>query len=312
MIKEKIALWEDIDDVFLHTMLREFEPNPMLPTAPEAMPAVIVCPGGAYLFCSVALEGDTTALAFLNGGYQTFILEYTVGSKNSACRHPMPLLDLAKAMLIIRENAEKWHVDPERIALAGFSAGGNLVANMATMWHKPMLREYFGVESECFRPMAVILGYALTDYVYQEEYNLSLLPSTLMLDARLAVFGTKDPTVEQLEEMSPCLHVTEKTPPMFLVHAANDSLVPARHSLKMASALAEAGVEYELHIFKNGEHGFATGVPNGAPYRSDRYFAISAWIDLALKWLMHHAAPETAEHNPSVAEGMRQRARGNK
>jgi len=309
MIKEKIPLWEGRDDVFLHTMLREFAPNPMSPAETEDMPAVIVCPGGAYLFCSVALEGDTTALSFLNGGYQTFILEYTVGSRRPDCKHPDQLFDLAKAMLLIRENAKKWHVDPERICLAGFSAGGNLAANMATMWHKPLLSQRFGVANELFRPMAVILGYALTDYVYQEEYNESLRPATLMIDARQAVFGTKEPTRGQLEEMSPYLHVTEKTPPMFLVHAANDTLVPAVHSLKMAAALSQAGVEYELHIFKNGEHGFATGVPGHAgAYRQDKYMAISAWIDLALKWLMHHAAPETGEKDPCIADGMRRRA----
>ena len=135
MIKERIPLWEGRDDVFLHTLLREYIPNPMTPEWKEDMPAVLICPGGAYMFCSVDLEGDTTALAFIQGGYQTFMLEYSFGSKRSDCAHPAQLLDLARAILIIRENARAWHVDPERIALAGFSAGGNLAANMATMWH---------------------------------------------------------------------------------------------------------------------------------------------------------------------------------
>ena len=106
--------------------------------------------------------------------------------------------------------------------------------------------------------------------------------------------------------MSPYLYVSKKTPPVFMVHAANDSLVPAMHSLKMALALAEKGVPYELHIFQNGEHGFATGIPNGtAPYRYDKYQAASTWVDLAKTWLMHLAAPETQEYDFSIADAMR-------
>lgn len=312
MIMEKIPLWEDRDDVFLHTLLREYIPNPMSPNGAGPMPAVLICPGGAYMFCSVDLEGDTTALDFIRAGYQTFILEYRIGSRCPVgeAAHPAQLLDLGRAMLTIRENAEKWHVDPERIALAGFSAGGNLVGNMATMWHKSLLSDYFGVPSEYFRPMGVIMGYPITDYRYQEEYNLSLLPNTMMLQGRETLFGTMEPTEEQLLELSPCYNVTEKTPPVFLVHAQNDTLVPAVNSLKMAAALAEAGVDYELHIFKRGEHGFADGVPGGVePFRQDRHLPAAAWMPMAERWLMNLAAPETDRVDPCVAEGMRAGAR---
>lgn len=91
-----------------------------------------------------------------------------------------------------------------------------------------------------------------------------------------------------------------------MVHAANDSLVPAVHSLRMALALAEHNIPYELHVFQNGEHGFATGVPNGiGPYRVDKHQACSAWVDLATTWLMHWAAPETREHDFCIADAMR-------
>lgn len=311
MITERIPLWEGRDDVALYTMLRKCSPLPMQSGESEALPAVIVCPGGAYLFCSVDLEGDTTALRFADKGYQTFILEYTVGSNcgDIDSRHPAQLLDLAKAILIIRENAKKWHVDTERIILAGFSAGANLCANMAVHWHESFLADYFGVDSSVFKPLALVLGYPLLDYRYQEEYNAREIPNnSIMMGGNKTIFGTPTPSPQQCDELSPYLYVSEKTPPVFIVHAANDSLVPAVHSLKMAMALAEKGVPYELHIFKNGEHGFATGVPGGVgPYRGDKFMAVSAWMDLCAKWLMQYVAPETAEHDACVAANMRRR-----
>ncbi len=315
MITKRIPLWEGRDDVTLYTMLRECTPNPMMPMEQENLPAVVVCPGGAYMFCSVELEGDTTALRFMDKGYQTFIVEYTVGSRcgEHDSKHPAQLIDLAKALLIIREHAEEWHVDVNRISLAGFSAGANLCANMAVHWHESLLSDYFGVDSSCFKPLAVILGYPLTDYSFQEDYVAACLPPAGVLqEGNRAIFGTPTPDKEQRDALSPYLHVSEKTPPIFMVHAANDSLVPAMHSLIMANALAKKGIPYELHIFQNGEHGFATGVPNGVgPYRSDKQMNLSCWVDLAANWLLHWVAPETAEHDFCIAEGMRMRAAEN-
>lgn len=86
-----------------------------------------------------------------------------------------------------------------------------------------------------------------------------------------------------------------------MMHAANDTMVPALHSLRMAEALAAHHIPYELHIFQNGEHGFATGAPMGANvYRLDQYKSCGAWVDMAKTWLLHWAAPETAEHDVSA------------
>lgn len=307
MITKQIPLWEGRDDVALYTMLRHCTPDPMVPKEPEALPAVIVCPGGAYMFCSMENEGDEVALQFAAGGYQVFILRYTVGTTcgEHNPNHPAQMLDLAKAILTIREHAEEWHVDPKRIALVGFSAGSNLCGNMAVHWHEPWLAEHFGVESKVFKPMGVMLVYPLTDYCYQGEYEATLPPNPMLLAGTETLFGTATPDQAQREALSPCYHVTRKTPPMFLVHAANDSLVPAMNSLKMAQALAAKRVPYELHIFQNGEHGFGAGMPaNAGPYRADKAPACHAWIDMAKTWLLHLAAPETQEYDFPIAEAM--------
>jgi len=307
MIIKRLPLWAGRDDVALHTFLRECTPNPMAPAQQEPLPAVIVCPGGAYMFCSMENEGDNVALSFANSGYQTFILQYTVGTTcgEHSSKHPAQLRDLGKAILLIREHAEEWHIDTKRISVVGFSAGANLCANLAVNWHKPVLSDYFGVEPECFKPLAVMLAYPLTDYTYQEEYNATLPPNPMLLAGNKALFGTETPSKEQLDELSPYLHVSEHTPPVFMVHAANDTLVPAMHSLKMAQALAAHSIPYELHIFQNGEHGFAAGNPETEPYRSDKSKACSAWTALAQKWLLHLTAPETQEHDFCIADAIK-------
>lgn len=299
MITKQIPLWEGREDVVLHTFLRHCTPNPLFPAEQEMLPAVVICPGGAYLFCSMENEGDDVAMKFSSAGYQVFVLHYTAGSTCGAndSRHPAQMLDLGKALLTIREHAEEWHIDTKRIALIGFSAGANLCGNMATQWHTPLLSEHFGVPSEYFRPMAVVLGYPVADFAYQMEYNHSMPPNPMLMMGDESFFGTHKPSQEQLDAVSPALNVSEHTPPMFLFHAANDRMVPAKQSLKMAMALAEHGIPYELHIFEKGDHGFGAGNPyTVGPYRSDKWFSAHAWTDLAAKWLLHKAAPETAAH----------------
>lgn len=299
MILKQIPLWEGREDVVLHTYLRHCNPNPLFPAEQEMLPAVVICPGGAYLFCSTENEGDDVAMEFSAAGYQVFVLQYTVGTACGAydSRHPAQLLDLCKAILTIRDHAVEWHVDTERIALIGFSAGANLCGNMATQWHTPLLSEYFGVPSHYFRPMAVVLGYPVADFSLQMEHNAAMPPNPMLMMGDEAFFGTRRPTQEQLDAVSPCRHVSENTPPIFLFHAANDSMVPVRQTLKMAAALAEHSIPFEVHIFEKGEHGFGAGNPyTVGPYRMDKRFSCHAWTQLAANWLLHQASPETAVH----------------
>lgn len=303
MITKRIPLWEGREDVALYTFLAEMDP--MMPGPKEKLPAMIVCPGGAYMFCAMGNEGDAVAMSFASAGYQTFVLQYTVGTTcgDNDCKYPAQLLDLGKAMMTIREHAEEWYVDVERISIAGFSAGAHLCGTYATRWHEPLLSEHFGVDASCFKPLAAILGYGLLDYVYQEEYNATQKPNPILQASNMKFFGTPVPSKEQLEEVSPYLHVTENTPPIFMMHAANDTMVPVSHSIHMAQALTDYKIPYELHVFQNGEHGFATGAPMGASvYRTDKHRACGAWMDLAKTWLLHLVAPETQEHDISSAD----------
>lgn len=293
MLMETVSLWSDRSDVTLTTYVNLPDPGWPFPAYPR--PAVLVCPGGAYLNLSDA-EGAPIALALAARGYQVFVLEYTVltrAPKGVDVRYPAQLIDLAKAVAALQENAGRWNLDPERIAVMGFSAGGHLCASYAVHWHEPWLAEKVGVDSSALRPSAAVLGYPITDYVLQDRALPDPIP--MMQTSNQALFGVVRPSKEELERLSPCLHVTEHTPPVFLVHAADDGMVPVGNSLRMAQALGEAGIPYELHIFQQGDHGFGNGQPMDRPWESHRSRACAVWLDLAHTWLLKQFAPETME-----------------
>lgn len=299
---ETIKLWDDRDDVELTTFLTL--PDPFIPE-PEPKPAVIVVPGGAYETCPRhGLEGDPVAMTFAADGYQAFVLEYSVGTRapEGKTLFPAQLLDFGKAILTIREHAEEWCVDTERISIIGFSAGGHLCGTLATRWNDGLLSKTFGVPSEVFRPCAVMLLYPIADYVIQKQYekdNKGRLPIDLS-HSDLLIFGTTEPDEETLADASPAKHVTSDCPPVFIAAAKDDGLVTPENSLAMALALHRAGVPYELHMFEFGDHGFALGRNLFDAYRTDKAHACAAWLPLAKTFLLYHVAPETAEHEHSV------------
>lgn len=293
MLMEQITLWPDRGDVTLTTYVSLPDPGWPFPSSPR--PGVIICPGGAYLNLSDA-EGGPIALALAARGYQAFVLEYSIASRVSGpeqARYPAQLIDLAKAMLTLRENARRWNLDPEQIAVMGFSAGGHLCASYAVHWHEPWLAQAVGADSALLRPRAAVLGYPITDYVLQRDRFADPIP--MMTDSNRALFGEAAPPQEELERLSPCRHVTEHTPPVFLAHAADDGLVPVGNSLAMAQALTRAGIPCELHMFQQGDHGFANGHPMDRPWEAHRNRACAVWLDLAHRWLLKQFSPETME-----------------
>ena len=178
-------------------------------------PAVLVLPGGGYSMCSDR-EAEPVGAVFLEAGYQVFILRYSVGEYRA---WPNPLNDYEKAMKMIRGNAREWALDPERVAVTGFSAGGHLAACAATVAEN--------------RPNAAILGYAaLTKEICDMCQPGMPYPA-----------GTVD----------------EKTPPCFLFAACDDNVVDIRNTIAFQNSLAEKGIRFESHIYSYGGHGFSTG-----------------------------------------------------
>ncbi|MFS0724250.1 alpha/beta hydrolase [Paenibacillus sp. 1P07SE] len=296
MISKTIQLWEEAPYVKLqcypHPDAQTIQPGPK-------RPAVIICPGGAFLGTSDR-EAEPVANRFNVNGMHAFVLRYTTYYQerltsladappgNPASAYPQPLLDLAKAMLYVRQHAGELGVDPDRIALCGFSAGGHLAASLGVHWESELLRDTLGCESRWFKPNALILGYALLDYAAMTpKHDQAPDPGNARLTelANLAVFGKPDPTPEEYENLSPARYVSPSTPPTFLWHTQADGLVYVENSLRFAGELAKHGVPFDLHIFEQGDHGLALGDETSARGPEHINAHAARWVDLAFSWL---------------------------
>ena len=206
-------------------------------------PAILVLPGGAYKFCSDR-EAEPVALAYLAKGFNAFVLRYSLNEKAA---FPTPLNDAQKALTFIRKNAEKFHTDPRKIAVIGFSAGGHLATALSTMSED--------------KPDACILGYPC------------ILDSTSPILAK---------PVESVDK-----YVTSKTPPTFIFAASNDGCVPIINSLKYAEALDKNGIGFEIHIFNDGDHGFSLGTDVVCSTQTGREACRpnSYWLERSAEWL---------------------------
>lgn len=241
-------------------------PSPEIPYR-KKRPAVVVCPGGGYFFCSDR-EADPVALRFLAEGYQVFVLYYRLGED---AVFPGPLLDLCGAMKFIREHAEEFGVIPEKIAVCGFSAGGHLAASLGVYWNAPDIREKSGCLHGENRPDALILGYPVISTSWIEN------------DGSLARLIGQGDYAETYRRLNLHTAVTADTPQCFLVHTVRDSVVPVEDSIRFASALIQAGVPCELHIFPNGDHGLS--LSNGQVCEDGGDPSFARWTELAADWL---------------------------
>ncbi|MGT2907829.1 alpha/beta hydrolase [Streptococcus dentiloxodontae] len=254
-------------------------------------PAVIICGGGGF-FKVTDREKEPVALYFLNKGFQAITLDYTVG-KDSA--YPKPLYDLAKMLLVVRENAQKWNIDAEKVIFIGFSAGATHSAFLANSWNEPFLQEYFNDPGEALRPSLVILSYPLLDFQYQYEQimidpdkeqptSLSPMPKIDFLTGALKTVVGKELTVENLEEYSPIEHISPNTVPTFIWGMQNDDCIYNNALLEYAKRLKDNGVFYELHMFATGEHGLSVINSNTQAEFSD-YEELGIWKKLCMHFI---------------------------
>lgn len=237
--------------------------------AQRTRPAVIICPGGGYRFTSDR-EAEPIALKMMALGCHSFVLRYSC----APVHYPTALYELAAAVALVRKRAEEFHVDPSKIIVCGFSAGGHLAANLAVKWDQLDLAEV-GLNAQDIQPNGLILGYpVITSGVFAHE------------DSFEALLGEK-PVKDSLEAVSLEKQVTKQTPSAFVWTFDDDSVVPVENSLLFVRALKKAGISCELHIFAHGKHGMSLATQQTAGPASPEMLssAVAVWPDLLANWL---------------------------
>ena len=229
-----------------------------------ARPMVIVLPGGGYHGKSER-EAEPIAMHFLAQGINAAVLYYST----APAVFPVSLLETLTAIKYLRENAEKYLTDKDRIYVCGFSAGGHLAASVGTHWNKRESAEYFE-NTEDVRPNGLILSYPVI--INDGPQHRGSFENLL---------GDKKDDKEMLEYLCLDKQVSKQTPPTFIWSTFQDTCVPCESTLRFASALEENGVPFEMHIYEKGAHGLATCdlVTNGAVFRAKN------WLSEACEWI---------------------------
>jgi len=220
-------------------------------------PAILVCPGGGYLYCSPR-EGEPVAMSYAARGFHAFVLKYSVGRQAAGFA---PLKEVSWAIGYIREHAAEWNIDPEKIVVCGFSAGGHLALSSGLLGEN--------------KPNAMILGYpaASCPNIPGGDFMLKLLE------------GREDVTDEDAAKYDLVSHITKDAPPVFIAATAEDMLT-SFGALPVAKKYSDLGMQYELHIFQYGPHGYSLANEVAADGSSQVLEpAFAQWQELSVQWL---------------------------
>ena len=269
MIHKKIEIkargMEAVGNLYTYFLDSSIEMRP-----DEKRPVILMCPGGGYEMTSDR-EAEPMAMQFLAMGYHVAILRYSV----CPVRYPAALLQVAESVLYLKEHADEYHIDPEKIVVQGCSAGGHLAANYGIAWNSPFLTKLMGMENDperlCVAGLLLCYPVITSGEKAHEESFRNLLGEQYE---------------EKKEELSLENQVTPDTPPTFLWHTATDDTVPVENSLYFFQACLQQGVSAELHIYPVGGHGLSlaneeTCRANGIGVQKE----CQSWIGLAQTWL---------------------------
>jgi acetyl esterase/lipase len=225
--------------------------------------AVLICPGGGYAGLAIAHEGFAIAKWLNENGIAGIILKYRLPSDLTMKDKSVgPLQDAQEAMRVIRRNALEWKINPSSVGVIGFSAGGHLASTLSTHFEKKV---YDVTDNTSARPDFSILIYPVI--TFDSSFTHSGSRSNLIGD---------NPSAEAVRNFSNELQITEKTPPVFLVHSADDDVVPVKNSIVYFEGIQKYNSPSELHIFQKGGHGYGLSAGKGTQ---------SAWPGMCISWI---------------------------
>ena len=233
----------------------------------EKRPSIVICPGGAYAFCSER-EAEPIALKFASWGFNAFVLNYSVAPN----RYPTQLREVAAVFEELYKNADDWHCDTQKIGILGFSAGGHLAAHYSNAYGTDNVRKVFPNSK---KPNFSVLCYPVitADPTFAHKGSIENLLGEY-------------PVGKETDEFSCEKLVTADTPPTFIWHTAQDTAVPPKNSLCYAMALSENNIPFSLHIYPYGCHGLATvdSLTNGELDRktllaNEWFYELKKWMD---------------------------------
>jgi acetyl esterase/lipase len=227
--------------------------------------AVVICPGGGYGHLATDHEGRQVAQWLNSFGVAGIMLTYRHHGSGAGYGYPAPQQDAQRAIRTVRSRAKEWGVDPNRIGILGFSAGGHLASSAATHFNESFYAPKDAIDRVSCRPDFAILIYPV----------ITMKDPFTHRGSRTNLLGP-NPDKQLVEKMSNETQVTPQTPPTFLLSTWEDKAVPAENSIAFYLALRQAGVPAEMHIFRNAPHGFGLGQTRGP---------VSAWPDLCRQWM---------------------------
>lgn len=235
-------------------------------------PLVLICPGGGYAMTSNR-EAEPIALQFNSMGYQAAVLRYSC----APAVYPTALCEVAQSMKLIREHAEDWNVDAEKIIVMGFSAGGHLAASYGVFWNESWLTEKMQCDKQLLKPNGLVLCYPVISSKEEIAHQ----------DSIKNLLGESYP--EMKEQVSLEDKVGKHTPKTFLWHTFTDPVVPFWNSFRFAEALGKAGVPMEYHLYPQGGHGLSLANEQTANEEGKGVEKVcQSWVPLLRSWMLEN------------------------
>jgi acetyl esterase/lipase len=230
--------------------------------------AVVICPGGGYKILAYDWEGTDIAKWYNSKGIAAFVLKYRLPDSPSLVQPQWaPLQDAQRAMRIVRKNAAKWNINPSQIGIMGFSAGGHLASKLGTHFDEDTLKasNTHSLNKISARPDFMVLIYPVITFDKQYYHGGS----------KNALIG-EDASQEMLDYFSNNLQVSSNTPPTFLIHSADDTVVPYQNSVLFYDALQKHKIPSELHLYPTGGHGYSLAIKKGR---------LQGWPEQLYEWI---------------------------